>query len=187
MVYREKKRGITKLLGGKLGTQTTPLDAWPVGSVYMQYTSADPATLFGGTWIRFAKGKMPIGVDEADVDFDTVGETGGLKSKALTIGQIPPHQHSSGTLTTNDTGSHTHPPGSYGYTRKAGSGSQAGASSGNTTSASDGQVTGTSGSGGTHGHAVLGDTGDGSSIGLGNAAVDRMPPYIAVYMWRRTA
>jgi hypothetical protein len=186
-MYREIRKGVTRLTGGKLGTQTTALDVWPIGSIHLRYDNTNPGTLFGGTWTQMARGKMLMGQDDTDVDFDTLGETGGLKSKALTLGQIPPHPHSSGTLSANDAGSHTHPPGSYGYTRKAGAGSQAGASSGNTTAASDGQVTGTSGSGGLHGHAILGDTGDGSSMGLGNAAVDRMPPFIVVYVWRRTA
>lgn len=188
MVYREMRRGVTRLVGGKLGTQTTALDAWPIGSVYMQYTSADPATLFGGTWIRFAKGKMPISLDEADIDFDTPGETGGLKSKALTANQITPHTHAPGTYVTGSGGGHDHGPGTFVFTRKAAAGTQAGASSGNTTAATDGQITGRSGTAADHSHGVQGESGDGSTAGgLGNAVVDRMPPYVAVYMWRRTA
>jgi hypothetical protein len=39
------------------------------------------------------RGKMPIGWNSDDVDFDTVGETGGAKTKQLTIDEMPSHSH----------------------------------------------------------------------------------------------
>ena len=79
------------------GFLTTVETAYPVGSIYMNASSsANPATLLGfGTWIAFAEGKMLIGLDSSDTDFDTAEETGGAKEVTLTEGQLPPHKHRS--------------------------------------------------------------------------------------------
>lgn len=59
------------------------LDAWPVGSVFIAVVSTSPATLLGGgTWVAFAAGKVLVGIDSADTDFDTAEETGGAKTVA---------------------------------------------------------------------------------------------------------
>ena len=57
--------------------QSALVGAYPVGSIYMNATVAtNPATLLGfGTWVAFGAGKVPIGLDATDTDFDTVGET----------------------------------------------------------------------------------------------------------------
>lgn len=55
-------------------------DMYPVGSIYMSVNSTNPETLFGGTWERFAKGRVLVGVDEGDVDFEEVNKTGGFKT-----------------------------------------------------------------------------------------------------------
>ena len=58
----------------KLATDALEL-AYPVGSIYMNATdSTDPATLLGfGTWATFGAGKVPVGIDSTDSDFDVVG------------------------------------------------------------------------------------------------------------------
>ena len=70
---------------------------YPVGSVYTNATSAtNPATLLGfGTWTAFGAGKVPVGIDGADTDFDTAEETGGVKEVTLTAAQsgTPEHNH----------------------------------------------------------------------------------------------
>ena len=54
-----------------------------------------PATLLGmGTWAAFGAGKVPVGIDASDTDFDTVEETGGAKTHTLTISEMPAHTHS---------------------------------------------------------------------------------------------
>lgn len=59
----------------------TPLDAWPVGSIYMGVTSANPNTLLGGgTWTAWGTGRVPVGIDTGQTEFDTVEETGGTKT-----------------------------------------------------------------------------------------------------------
>jgi hypothetical protein len=54
---------------------------WPVGSVFIAVVATDPATLLGfGTWSRIAQGRVLIGQDGADTDFDVAEETGGAKT-----------------------------------------------------------------------------------------------------------
>ena len=43
--------------------------------------------MFGGTWVAWGAGRVPVGVDTTDTDFDTVEETGGTKSVTLTAAQ----------------------------------------------------------------------------------------------------
>ena len=51
------------------------------------------------------RGMFVVGYDERDVEYDSVGKTGGLKNVTLTESQIPPHKHSGST---NESGEHTH-------------------------------------------------------------------------------
>ena len=66
-----KDAGVT---AAKLATDALEL-AYPVGSIYMNATVAtDPATLLGfGTWATFGAGKVPVGIDSTDDDFNVVG------------------------------------------------------------------------------------------------------------------
>ena len=60
------------------------LDAvYPVGSIYMSVKSTNPSTLFGGTWVAWGKGRVPVGIDTSDSDFKTVEKTGGEKTQNL--------------------------------------------------------------------------------------------------------
>ena len=79
----------------KLATDALEL-AYPVGSIYMNATNAtNPSTLLGfGTWVTFGAGRVPVGVDSSDTDFDTAEEIGGAKTHQLTKQEIPPHTHS---------------------------------------------------------------------------------------------
>jgi hypothetical protein len=64
---------------------------YPVGAIYMSVVSTSPATLFGGTWAAWGAGRVPVGIDAADADFDTVEETGGAKTHTLAMTEIPSH------------------------------------------------------------------------------------------------
>ena len=56
-------------------------DVYPVGSIYLSVVSTNPATLFGiGTWVAFGTGRVLVGIDPGDADFDVVEETGGSKT-----------------------------------------------------------------------------------------------------------
>jgi microcystin-dependent protein len=70
-----------------------PLDLYPVGSVYLSTTATNPSAYFGGTWVAYGQGRVLVGVDAADPDFDAAGKTGGAKTHTLTVAEMPSHTH----------------------------------------------------------------------------------------------
>lgn len=56
---------------------------YPIGSLHFTTTNTNPATYLGGTWERYAKGRTIVGVDEAQNEFKTAGQTGGTKDLPL--------------------------------------------------------------------------------------------------------
>ena len=80
-------------------TDSSALDAYPVGSVYLSVLDANPNTYFGtSTWVRIAEGKMLVGQQTSDSDFDVAEETGGAKTVTLTTDQMPAHTHTVGGI-----------------------------------------------------------------------------------------
>ena len=78
------------------GNALTTLQAvYPVGSVYINAAvTTNPATLLGfGTWVDIGGGRVLVGQDAGDTDFDTLQETGGAKTHTLTVNEIPSHTH----------------------------------------------------------------------------------------------
>lgn len=166
---------------------------YPVGSIYMSVNSTSPATLFGGTWQRI-ENRFLLAAGSSY----SPGATGGFADAALVY-----HTHSV-TGTAASAGAHTH--GVSGSAASAGAHSHSmnniwsngsGSSSAYTQSskrklttrstASAGahthSVTGTAASAGAHAHGV---TGTAAANGV-TATGRNMPPYIAVYVWKRTA
>ena len=92
---------------------TTALDAvYPVGAIFTTVTAyansaAVVAAIGGTTWVAFGAGKVIIGVDSSDTDFDTVEETGGSKTHALTTAEMPAHTHTASISSTSQTGNNT--------------------------------------------------------------------------------
>ena len=166
-----------------IGTNTTQLAttafvtaglqaAYPIGSIYMNATNAsNPSSLLGfGTWSAFGAGRMPVGFNSGDTLFDTAEETGGSKD-AIVVS----HTHTATSVVT-DSG-HLHGMdrflGSLGGNNTAYVGDNSGAGgtgSQNTQTASTGITVATT-------NSTTGSSGTNANL----------PPYITVYMWKRTA
>lgn len=65
----------------------------PVGSIVITTVAQSPELVFGGTWITWGSGRVPVGVDKAQEEFETVEKTGGEKSHWLSIHETPSHTH----------------------------------------------------------------------------------------------
>ena len=52
---------------------------FPIGSIYMSVTNTNPSNSFGGTWVLWGQGRVPIGVDTSQSEFNSVEKTGGTK------------------------------------------------------------------------------------------------------------
>lgn len=78
---------------------------FPIGSTYItESAEINPNTILGfGIWERF-KGKIAIGIDEGDEDFNTVGNTGGEKEHTLVVNEIPSHRHEIAVRNNSETG-----------------------------------------------------------------------------------
>lgn len=135
----------------------------PIGSIYTNAVdNTNPATLLGyGTWVGFGHGRVMVGVDTTQTEFDTAGETGGAKTVTLTESQMP---------------SHTHGPGSNARFINYD----------NTVSQETvGEISGS----GWNIAQTTGGTGSSTTTAArgGSGAHENMPPYITVWLWRRTA
>ena len=98
--------GVRNLIGAApASTTATLLGVYPVGSVYTSVVATDPSTHFGGTWEAIGAGKVLVGIDASDADFDTVEATGGSKTHTLTIDELPAHTHSMTIENTQGAGS----------------------------------------------------------------------------------
>jgi len=84
----------------------TMSDIYPVGSIYINAAvTTNPATLLGfGTWTAFGSGRMMVGYNAADSDFDALQETGGAKTHTLTTAELPSHTHESDFFANNTGG-----------------------------------------------------------------------------------
>ncbi len=70
---------------------------YPIGSIYMSINNVDPSLLFGGTWVRWSKGRVPIGVYEEDTDFNIADKIGGSKTHTLLKTELPKEAYISGS------------------------------------------------------------------------------------------
>lgn len=66
---------------------------YPIGAIIANDNeNFDPNILYGGTWEKI-KGKMIIGYDESDGDFNTLTATGGSKTHTQTVAELARHYH----------------------------------------------------------------------------------------------
>ena len=77
---------------------------YPIGSIYMSTSDTNPGTLFGGAWTSWGSGRVPVGVDTSQTEFNTVEKIGGEKTHTLTTPEMPSHNHPGIIGYTNTTG-----------------------------------------------------------------------------------
>ena len=132
---------------------------YPVGSIYIGVNNANPSNLFGGTWEQI-KDTFLL----AAGDTYTAGATGGAATHTLTEAQLPIID---GSWATAVVGQHAN---------KGVKGHAYGTNFGTFTS------------GGIKGATMTGETQYGYGYNFGGGQPhNNMPPYLAVYVWKRTA
>ena len=136
---------------------------YPVGAIYMSVNSTNPGNLFGGKWEQI-KDRFLL----AAGDTYTAGSTGGEATHALTVNEMPKHDHVVGIRVQGYDGWDNYTSRDYGVMFKAND--TVGYHTPNYTA---------------HSMIVTADSftyNSGSSLSHNN-----MPPYLTVYMWKRTA
>ena len=134
------------------------LSTYPVGSIYLSTSSMNPSSLFGGTWVAWGSGRVPVGINTADGNFNTVEKTGGEASHKLTVAEMPSHNH-----LVND----------YAYLDRSSAGSYY-------------FIPSTGGTRWISAQKDISEKYYGGTTG-GNGAHNNLQPYITCYMWKRTA
>lgn len=131
---------------------------YPVGAIYMSVSSTSPEILFGGKWEQI-QNRFLLAAGSSY----TAGNTGGEATHKLTANEMPVHSHDL-RANTSWGGSETLAP----WAQYFGSNIlyDVGASGGTITTSYYGNVTQLTG---------------------GNVSHNNMPPYLVVYMWKRTA
>lgn len=174
------------------------LAAYPVGSIYMSVNQTSPATLFGGTWQRIQDTFLLA----AGTTY-SAGATGGEATHVLTPSETAlkshTHSYSKADSATGSSGGHSHtmPIGwdtnqMYSNVNSAGGSVATGAANvwkvdsySSSMTRRTGAATSTAGG---HTHTVSSSSDTTGNVTTENgSAHNNMPPYLAVYMWQRTA
>ena len=87
---------------------------FPVGAIYMTAADINPGTFLGGTWERWGSGRVPVGYDANDSDFDAAEKIGGSKTHTLLTAEMPSHTHSVGAHS-HGLNSHKHSVGAHSH------------------------------------------------------------------------
>ena len=66
---------------------------YPVGSIIIRDDTEDMSNFLGFTWEKVFAGRVLVGLDTSQTEFDTIGKTGGEKTHTLTIDEMPKHRH----------------------------------------------------------------------------------------------
>lgn len=158
------------------------------------YGVGDGSTTFN---LPNLKGRVPVGFDSTQTEFDTLGETGGAKTHALTSAEMPSHTHVQDAhthvqnahnhviyMSTSSAGAHSH---TYTYDNTTGGTRQSGASYTITSSSTS---TGTTSTHNGHTHDVIGYSLDATATNQnatainqntgGGGAHNNLQPYITV-------
>ena len=149
---------------------------YPVGSIYMSVKNESPASFFGGEWTRI-QGKFLLAANDSAADYNA-GKTGGAVSTTLTTANLPAHTHGSKSLS-----------GWFRIRKSTGDANEITAVSGIVTSAAYETTNTTITNSSTKYNQqtiTINATHEHTSVGSGTAFTN-MPPFLAVYVWQRTA
>ena len=167
---------------------------YPVGSIYMSATLSTKEAVeaaLGGTWIAWGSGRVPVGVDTGQTEFNQSEKNGGSKFvQAHTHGFTAPSVTGGATTTgaMNQNASHTHWAAVATTNAAAGSNRNSvyGWNHGGTVLATSEANTDHVHAVPAHTHSVSGGSVNAvSGVSTGNAG--NLQPYITCYMWKRTA
>lgn len=64
-----------------------------VGDIIMTTNIENPSVKYGGSWVSWGIGKVPVGIDVNQTEFDSVEKTGGEKTHVLSVAEMPIHSH----------------------------------------------------------------------------------------------
>lgn len=143
----------------------------PVGFVVTLGVSTNPATLYGfGTWAAIA-GRVVVGIDSGQTEFDTLNETGGAKTHTLTVAQMPAHKHAIRRDNTS---------GDAGYLPAGAAPNSVMSNVGGHNANMRGTFNDRAGTDYSNGGELMQNTG-------GGGAHNNLQPYIVKYVWERTA
>ena len=159
-----------------------PAVSFPIGYIYISMAATNPADLFGGKWQALDEGRVLIGANSKFA----AGSKGGEETHTLSNSELASHDHNS-SLSTSSAGSHKHLLGDgdksnwlempWGYISKS---NAWGLHQDRNDYDNSYPRTSTTGS---HYH----DSGTTTSSSGGSSAHNNMQPYLAVYMWQKTA
>lgn len=147
----------------------------------MSVNPTNPSSLFGGTWVAWGQGRVPVGYDSTQTEFNTVDKTGGTKTVSHSH-SIAGHFHTTSghVLTVDEIPSHSHRLSVWNNTT-SNQGNKVAATSNGSTGVGAVSVN-SSGGGLAHDH---GDTGT-TDLTTSSDSTSNLQPYIVCYMWRRT-
>ena len=157
---------------GPVYSKGVPLVSGHVGQIIMTTTlntAAKVQAIYGGTWVAWGAGRVPVGIgSNGTTNYSTVEETGGEEKHKLTVAEMPSHTH------TQNSHSHT----TYNKWNSYGAGDCSGYGYKSPANGSDQDGWQQDYTGGTTA------TNQNTSS---NGSHENRQTYITVYMWKRTA
>ena len=147
---------------------------YPIGSIYLSVNSTSPATLFGGSWTQL-KDRFLLGAGSTY----SSGATGGAATHKLSVAEMPSHAHDT-PFFNNMTNNGEMKSDFIGVFGKGVTASQALKDTGQTSTKEMWWINQTNTAEGNEWAYLTSAKGSGS-------AHNNMPPYLVVYMWKRTA